>query len=578
MLNFKQLRMKNFLSVGNQFVDIDLGANTSTLIRGTNGAGKTTMLDALDYALFNKSFRKVKLGQLVNSVNKKACVVEVEFNTLGRDWLIRRGQKPSVFEIYENGKAWNQDASANDLQKKLEVEVLRTDFKTFNQVVVVGSMGHTKFMELSAGDRRGVVETMLDIEVVSSMADIMKKRLSTAKAELNEVTTEISKIGVKIQSAERSIQVTSDNNDEQLSIIDERLAELDVEQKGVTDAIECHKAKEPAPLDVSIKQKLDKLNGQHREGISKMGVLKSDAMRERQSASFYMNNEKCDRCGQDIDDDFKSGIISDCNDRIERAGKLHNECSAIVDRIKLEIDELQLAVNKHQSEYNEWSSGARNLTNDLNRINNEISNQNRAKQRLLSHQSNNNAKLYQEIEELQAEQTKQMEIRAERNETVELLTLGSTMLTDKGLKAKIIRQYLPIINGLINEYLDAMGAHYSFVLDEQFNETIKSRYRDNFSYGSFSNGESQRINMAILFMWRKLAETKNTVSSNILLLDEVLDGSLDKEGIDYLMDLFEAQGQTNIMVVSHRTDIVDNFDRIIDVNKVGNFSEYTITE
>jgi DNA repair exonuclease SbcCD ATPase subunit len=597
MIKFKKLRYRNFLSQGDKFVEIQLDQDDTTIITGTNGAGKTTFVDALMYALFNKPLRDVKLNQLVNSVNKKKMVSEIEFAVNGNEYKIIRGQKPAIFEIYSNDVLINQDASARDLQNKLESEILRTDYQTFTQVVILASMKFANFMDLNPKERRTVVENMLDIEVIGQMSTLLKERVKDVKRRADGADMNHREFVSKINNVQRLIDANQDNTAEQLAQFDLSIVDLDGKISNLSAKYEG--AKLSLEQEQDLKPNIDvegnkaaftnhsetqkKLNIIRQNQASQVAINNNSIVTYKREASFYIDNTDCGTCGQHIDEDFKKRIVDgyaektkDAETKLVQHKKYIAEADERLANINTQLDDIRVIAQVLQT----WQNKCDIMLNQLNDIQNSISREQQYKQStinqknvLLNKTQNNNDGYFDEISSLNESISEIVNLRAEITEEMELCNLCGAMLKDNGLKSKIIKQYLPIINDSINYYLDKLGAHYSFTLDSEFNETIKSRYRDTFSYGSFSNGESMRINLSILFMWRKLAESKNTVHTNLLIMDEVLDGSLDSEGIQAVLGMFE-EANSNVFVISHRHEIIPQFDRHIQVSKVGNFASY----
>jgi len=597
MIRFKKLRYKNFLSQGEQFVEILLDQDDTTIITGTNGAGKTTFVDALMYGLFNKPLRDVKLGQLINTINKKKSVAEVEFSVNGSEYKIIRGQKPAIFEIYKDGDLINQDASARDLQNKLENEILRTNYRTFTQVVILASMKFKNFMDLTPPERRVVVEQMLDIEVIGQMSTLLKDRVKDVKRRADTSDLNHREFVSKSANIQRLIDANQDTSADQLSQFDivlgnydESIASLQSKFENEKLALEQEQDLKPN-IDVEgnsaayqkHQAELTQLGNIHQQQCSHVAISSNEISTSKREASFYIDNTECGTCGQHIDENFKKRIVDGYTDKISAAEtkkiqhqQYVDEANRRISSCKEKLDEISKVAQVLQK----WQSQCDMYLNNMNNISQQIAREQHNKQTTMNQKSDllgksqcSNDGYYDELEVINARISEVAALRAEITEEMELCKLCGEMLKDNGLKAKIIKQYLPLINESINYYLDKLGAHYSFVLDEQFNETIKSRYRDTFSYGSFSNGESMRINLSILFMWRTLAESKNTVHTNLLIMDEVLDGSLDKEGIQAVLGMFE-EAKSNVFVISHRHEIIPQFDRHIQVSKIGNFANY----
>lgn len=701
MIKFNYVEAKNFLSIGNTPVRFDLNKYSRTLINGENGAGKSTQLDAIVYALFNKPIRDVKLGQLVNSVNNKKMLTVVNFDINSVNYEVHRGQKPTVFKVFVNSEPLNEDAAAKDLQAKLEKDILKCNYKTFSQVVIMSSTNFTYFMELSAADRRSVVEAMLDIEVIGEMSTLMKERVKEVKHRQESNETKLMQCKTNLAAQQTIVDNLSTVSEDQINDLEQQKNKTYEELENLENQLELETNTEvmlpqcpekppepilgiielpdeptypdkpkmpPEPSESVIKlpeepQKVDseqisELMNRKQDLITKQQYLIHQAKTEKDTAAFYKDNDSCDRCNQPIDHEFKTNVINKTNTKLSDLGTEHNNISKLIESLNTELAELE----QIQSVYNEYENECTNLTNahrlqrqqelsdhrlECQRINNDyetkvnsisaeyqsecnriksnvedsnnhtlyvyrtecdkiqtthqyecdkirqehktkvnnlqisvndlkgrVSSLNAQIGNLRDKQNNNAQRHYDELETLNKELTELMKHSAQIKEEVELCALGTEMLKDTGLKSKIVQQYLPTINKSINEFLDLMGANYSFVLDESFNETIKSRYRDKFSYGSFSNGERSRINFSIMLMWKKLSESKNTVSSNLLFIDEILDSSLDKDGIGSIMNIFDSMQGNNIFVISHRKEIQDHFDAYISVKKIGNYSDY----
>ena len=626
MIKFNFVEYQNFLATGSTPVHILLNDEHSTIIRGGNGSGKTTIIDALNYGCFNKVLRDVTLGQLTNSVNKKNMLVKVNFTVSGVNYEVHRGQKPSIFKIFKDGEALDQNAANKDLQAKLENEILQTNIKTFNQVVVIASTGYVPFMELDVASRRTVVEQMLDIQVIGQMSALLKDRIK-------EVKIKGSKLENDYLDTERSIREMNALITQAESMGDKQVEQLDIRITGIDSTIESlnddlknahseHAAKTNARPDIdkdsqgdrfkvakeelsNLEQTIAGVRNDMQLGRNRVSTMSADInnLNRRIAAnaktkSFYVDNDKCDVCKQVIDATFKEGIVKgldvDINEWVDLIQTAKDESEHENNELILQNDTIIASeeqkklqnsiikeINEMAQQLKDWKAGVDRVVEKARgiqaRISDNVNIKNgliNDKQAIVARGNTDTKEFFDAIHVFNQKIIKLVENRAEITEDTELCKLAELMLKDNGLKAKIIKQFLPLINKSINYYLEIMNANYSFVLDEEFNETIKSRYRDNFSYGSFSNGQRMRINLAILFTWRKLAESKNTISSNLLVLDEVLDGSLDKEGIDALFSIFHTMDKSNLYIISHRPEIVDRFDKVITVSLNGNFSSY----
>ncbi|AUS02032.1 RecF/RecN/SMC N terminal domain protein [Vibrio phage 3.058.O._10N.286.46.B8] len=585
MITFNYVEWANFLSNGATPTRINITEHSTNLIRGHNGAGKTTFMDALLYCLFNKPLRKVNLPQLVNSVNQKKMITKVNFTTRGTTYEVHRGQKPKVFKLFHevNGVMVEMD-STNDLQKTIESEVLRTNYKTFTQVVVMASMNYTNFMSLNPADRRIVVNQMLDLETLTIMSKLLAERVKEVKGKQLTTDGKYNNISTRVDAQKRLLDEAKKSSGDTTAVFDEQVASIDKQIEEFNDKLtvmrgeyNAHLEKKPtfdseqiSKASSSIRQRISEIEGGSR-------VASHNKQTDMTTARFYANNNDCDRCGQVLNDAFKKSILFDLKQKCDASDAIINENLPLIEALNKELD----SQNDKLNEYMAWENASNSLMGDGRSIQSNIQRlvqQKQSilndKQKLLDKDTGKVDEYQSELESLNAEMVELIETRAENSEDMELCGLCSQMLSDNGLKAKIIKEYLPIFNNTINHYLNTMGAQYSFMLDEQFNETILSRYRDNFSYGSFSNGEASRINLSILFTFRKIASLKNTVSTNLLIMDEVLDTSMDKDGIEDLMKIIGSLDRTNIFVVSHREEIVDLFDNVVTVTKRGNFASY----
>ena len=571
MINFNTIRWKNMLSTGNQFTEIKLDRSPSTLIVGENGGGKSTMLDALCFALFNKPFRNINKPQLINSINKKNLLVEIEFQTGRKSYKIVRGIRPNIFEIYADGELLNQDAAARDYQKYLEESILKMNYKSFTQIVILGSASFTPFMQLPAFTRREIIEDILDIQIFTTMNSVLKDKIIEIKDKLTAADSrlEILKQKATLQKEyvdtletnkeKRSDEIQSriDEGERQIENLSSLTKELEVEKVSVEET-------QKSLGDLATKQK--KLESFKTKFSTQLRDLKKEV-------SFYNETDECPTCQQGIAHDHKETIVSSRQEKIE-------ELSSGMDKLQEEFTKLEELIAENET-LSEQISG---LNAEIITHNNEIIVQQRLIQALnleLNDITTKTADIDGEKDKLKAfakDVLAQNSEKANLNEEKHYMDAVSTLLKDTGIKTKIIRQYLPVINKLVNKYLTAMDFFVQFNLDEKFDETIKSRHRDDFSYASFSEGEKQRIDLALLFTWRTIAKMKNSVATNLLILDEVFDSSLDNNGTDYVMALLDTLGEeTNTFVISHKGDqLFDKFRSLIKFEKKNNYSEMVV--
>ena len=565
-IHFKKVKYKNILSTGNNFTTIDLGGSPTTLITGSNGSGKSTLLDAIVFGLYGKPFRKINKVQLVNSINQKALLVEIYFSVGGIDYMVRRGIKPGVFEIYKDGEMINQDAATRDYQTYLESNILGINYKSFNQIVVLGSATYVPFMELPPQQRREIIEDLLDIQVFSTMGILAKDKISTNKQMVSESS-------YKIDSTDNSIKLVKENNEEIRKI-------REVEAEKIRDKMKTYienigtKKESIEKLEEDIQTLYDSITDKKdmKSKFDRANSLRSDMERNRlnfeKELNFYHDNDNCPTCKQGIDHDFKNNVVEEKSKRkadIETG--LHNISETIQNYqerldaiIKVEdaIQENNFKVSEIRAEIRSAKSALASLKTELESAEREVEEVDTTK--------------------LQNLETQLQEIKTTRSELLderEVLSIVSNILKDGGIKARIISQYIPVMNKLINKYLAEFDLFVDFQLDENFNELIKSRFRDTFSYASFSEGEKLRITLAIMLSWRSVAKLRNSVSTNLLILDETLDGALDSIGIESLIEtLHSINSDDNIFVISHRGDqFAEKFDTAIRFDKVKNFSE-----
>tara|TARA_X000001036_G_scaffold439877_1_gene492842 strand:+ start:2316 stop:3986 length:1671 start_codon:yes stop_codon:yes gene_type:complete len=553
MIIFEKLRWKNFLSTGNAFTEIDFTRSPNTLIVGENGSGKSTMLDALCFGLFNKPFRSISKGQLLNSVNGKGLSVEVEFKIGTKEYKVIRGVKPNLFEIHCDGSLIDQDASLRDTQKYLEDSVLKLNFKSFTQIVILGSASFTPFMQLPLGSRREIIEDILDIQIFTTMNQVLKDKVNKMKETIRDIeaNVEVSKQKAILQKQ----YIENLENDKKIKI-----AEIEKQIEDIHASIEEH--------EKQIVEKETEKNslGNPKDRMKKLNVFKekfsSQITKVNKELDFYHNHDDCPTCKQGIPHDFKEEIKNERQKKIE-------ELTNASEQIDTEFETLNKSMEKFID-----------ITDSIADINSEIITSQKYLTRLqsdISTAKSNVADIDEEKKKLKdlAKIVVQHEAeRTEKSEESHYLSVASNLLKDTGIKTRIIRQYLPAINKLVNKFLASMDFFVQFDLDEKFNETIKSRHRDKFSYASFSEGEKQRIDLALLFTWRTIAKMKNSAATNLLILDEVFDSSLDNNGTDYVMTLLNTIGEeANVFVISHKGDqLFDKFRSVIKFEKKQNYS------
>ena len=570
MIEFKTIKWKNFLSTGNNFTTIDLCSNNKTLIIGENGAGKSTILDALCFCLFNKPFRKINKPQLINTINQGDCVVEIDF-TIGKvDWKVIRGMKPNVFEIYKNDVLLDQASASSDQQKWLEQNVLKLNYKSFTQIVVLGSSTFVPFMQLPAAGRREVIEDILDIRIFSTMNTILKERLKQSKDVVTELNYEISVLKEKVDVQKRFIddlrqqsnQNINEKNDK-VSFLEEEIEQAEESIKDIGNEINLLTADQ---IDIDL------INTQFDDLKSKYYFAENKIKEKRSEHKFFSENDVCPTCNQDINKNLKEHKTKSSEDEIESHKILLKEVGKEIDLI-----------NKIKISYKESNSKISNLNSKIQSFLQEIkwkTKQITDLRKEISTIENNDGNVFREKEKLkdlisfgiekEKEYRRALKVKAEHQ-------IVADILKDNGVKSTIIKKYLPVMNHLINKYLGELEFYVNFTLDENFNEIIKSRHRDEFSYASFSEGEKMRIDLSLLFTWREVAKLKNSVNTNLLILDEVFDSSLDSNGTqEFIGILRNITEGNNVFVISHKGDLLhDKFDNVIEFKKVKNFSKPT---
>lgn len=567
MIRFKTIKWRNFLSTGAQFTEVKLDHSSTTLIVGENGSGKSTILDALCFVLFNKPFRNINKPQLVNTINQKNMEVQVEFSIGKKDYRVVRGSKPGVFEIHVDGQLINQDAASKDYQKLLEESILKLNYKSFTQIVILGSASFTPFMQLPLGHRREIIEDILDIQIFTVMNSVLKEKLQENKTAITDIETQLEVAKQKIKLQQDYIKTLENDKTKRVNDIESIIATTNIEiseYKIKTDNLK-------SEIDLLEKQISDeddsenkyyKLNELHKK-------LKNRISEAKEEIEFYSNHDNCPTCSQEISADIKQEHIVKYNNKIDEINNAISDLTKQIEDIQNRLDEIS-----------EIKKNVSNLTNDSIKFNQSIiacQNYIQKLQKELEDTNLNTGNISDEKNKLKVLAKDAMglaETKSGYTQEKHYLDIVGILLKDSGIKTKIIKQYLPVINKLVNKYLAAMDFFCHFELDETFNEVIKSRHRDEFSYASFSEGEKQRIDLALLFTWRTIAKMKNCASTNLLLLDEVFDSSLDANGTDYVMNLLNTLGEeTNVFVISHKGDLLfDKFRSVIKFEKQQNFS------
>jgi DNA repair exonuclease SbcCD ATPase subunit len=567
MIIFKKIRYKNFLSTGQQFIEIELDKSPTTLVIGENGAGKSTMLDALCFGLFQRPFRIIKKDQLINTINEKECVVEVEFVVGTKQYKIIRGIRPNIFEIWCNGDMLNQDAAQRDYQKHLEQQILKLNFRSFTQVVILGNASFVPFMQLRARDRRQVVEEILDIEIFSKMNFMFREKQKLQDEIIKQDDFQYSILDTKIEDKKAYIDDISNRSKD---LAASKRIEL---EKTITDIANYEQDIKKVRTEIASLQKeiLDetKVNSMKSKLHSMEAKLENTCNKHRKDLKFFESHDDCPTCQQTIDTAFKTTMINKKKEKVLELevglGQIDTEIKTnqmrldTINKTMVLIREKELLINRYETSIAEIEKQKDRLGQEIDEIVNE---------------NVSTAEQTGELHELQ-EQLIQTDIKKKSDKDHKIyIDTARALMQDTGIKTKIIKQYLPIMNQYINKYLADMDFFVNFTLDEEFNETIKSRYRDEFNYHSFSEGEKLRIDLAILFTWREIAKLKNSTNTNLLILDEIFDSSLDSSGTDEFMRiLYTTMDKENIFVISHKGDtLIDKFPRVMKFEKYKNFT------
>ena len=566
MILFEKVRWKNFLSTGNQNTEINFTNHSTNLVIGTNGAGKSTMLDALTFALFGKPFRKINKPQLINTVNEKDCVVEVEFSIGTTNWKVIRGIKPNLFEIHKDGSALNQSAAALDQQKWLEQNVLKMNYKSFTQIVILGSSTFVPFMQLTASNRREVIEDLLDIRIFSSMNNLIKDKIRTIKEETKVLELKKESLNDKVRMQKNFIEELECRGKENVKQKENKIQELLIEENNLMND------------NALIEEDVFKLN-KDIEGVTgatsklrKLGNLKGKISNKvatiTKEHKFFTENTVCPTCDQSIEETFRINRINDAQNKAKELQSGYKELEEAIkdeeDRerqfttLSKEITKLTHGISQNNTKIAGCQRQVRDLESEIQRITDNLANRNTEHEKLETFKDN----LKTTYDNL-----------ATRKETINYYDFSYSLLKDGGVKSKIIKKYLPLINQQVNRYLQMMDFYINFTLDEEFNETVQSPIHENFSYSSFSEGEKMRIDLALLFTWREVARMKNSVNTNLLIMDEVFDSSLDGFGTEEFLKIIRfVIKDANIFVISHKESLHDKFADVIRFEKVKGFS------
>lgn len=567
MIVFKKLSWKNFLSTGNQPNTVILNKSTTTLIIGKNGEGKSTILDALCFALFGKPFRNINKNQMINSINGKNALVEIEFSIGQKEYKIIRGIKPNVFEIWLDGAMVNQDAASKDYQKILEQQILRLNYKTFTQVVILGSASFVPFMQLTNAQRREVIEDILDIKIFSTMNQLLKEKQNATKDEIVRVESELSLAKQRVESQNAIIKTLSNAKEESINAILGKITSNE-ETIRTTNILVSNLSNEISELREKISTR-DELDSDIEKAKHLRSKLSSKIEECEHNKVFFDENHVCPSCTQEITEDHKVKVLGEIHQRIAEDNKKVKELESALSKLQTQLQQITEVTVQIAEKTIELSTHNSAIT-ILNRQNAEMRTEIETSKTDTANINEEKQKLKQLAKEALANINRKNELDAEK----ELYDVSGILLRDNGIKTAIIREYLPVMNKLINQYLNQMDSYIHFELDESFNETIKSRFRDEFTYASFSEGEKMRIDLAILFTWRQIAKLKNSVNTNLLMLDEIFDSSLDVNGTDYFLNLMNTLGDhASVFVISHKGDqLFDKFRSVIKFEKRNDFS------
>jgi DNA repair exonuclease SbcCD ATPase subunit len=566
MILFKTIKWRNFLSTGQHETELEFTKNSTNLIIGTNGAGKSTVLDALCFVLFGKSFRRINKPQLINSVNDKDCRVEIEFDVGNISWKVIRGIKPNIFEVYRDDSLLDQSATVLDQQKWLEQNVIKMNFKSFTQIVILGSSTFVPFMQLSTAHRREVIEDLLDIKIFSSMNNIIKEKIRSVKEDIKVLGLKKESLLDKVKMQEEFIEELEKRGKDNINNNNRKISDLDKEIEQYTQENESVEE----PLRELIREQ-DAITG-YAEKLRKLGNLKGKISQKvstiTEEHKFFTENTVCPTCTQPIEDDFRINKINDAQNKakelqsgykeLEEAIKEEEKRERQFNSLSKEISNLTNGISQNNIKINGLRRQIRNLESEIQKIAEQLANRNSEHEKLESFKDN----LKTTYDEL-----------ASKKDSINYYDFSYSLLKDGGVKSKIIKKYLPLINQQVNRYLQMMDFYINFTLDEEFNETVQSPIHEDFSYASFSEGEKMRIDLALLFTWREVARMKNSVNTNLLIMDEVFDSSLDGFGTEEFLKIINyVIKDTNVFVISHKTGLEDRFERVIKFEKIKGFS------
>ena len=566
MILFEKIRWKNFLSTGNQYTEISFTEHPTNLIIGTNGAGKSTLLDALTFSLFGKPFRKINKPQLVNTVNEKDCNVEVEFSIGNTKWKVVRGIKPNIFEIFRDGNALNQSAAALDQQKWFEQNVIKMNYKSFTQIVILGSSTFVPFMQLTATNRRDVIEDLLDIRIFSSMNNLMKDKIRQVKEEIKVLDLKKESLIDKVKMQENFIEEIESRGKENIKSKEVRISELLNEENNLMN--------DNAYIEEDVFKLTKEIEGldSAKEKLRTLGNLKGKISNKVSTITkehkFFTQNTVCPTCNQDIEETFRINRIKDAQDKAKELQSGYKELEQAINKeeererqftaLSKEITTLTHGISQNNIKIAGCQRQVRDLESEIQRVTDNLANRNTEHEKLTTFKDN----LKTTYDEL-----------AQRKDTINYYDFSYSLLKDGGVKTKIIKKYLPLINQQVNRYLQLMDFYINFSLDEEFNETVQSPIHEDFSYSSFSEGEKMRIDLALLFTWREVARMKNSVNTNLLIMDEVFDSSLDGFGTEEFLKIIRfVIKDANIFVISHKESLHDKFADVIRFDKVKGFS------